>query len=243
MKLIPAIDLKDNKCVRLTKGVEQSAVIYNEDPLEQAKFFENQGCERLHIIDLDAAFGRHQVNRNTIINIKKKINIPIQLGGGIRNQEAVKDYFSKGIDYLIIGSFAVENPNLLKTISKQYSEKIYFALDVLNKKIMIKGWEDQSNLTNQDVFERFNDTEIKGYILTDISRDGMLKGLNIDLINENLNLSKKNLIVGGGLSTYRDLEILNKIQSKKLEGVIMGKSFYVGNIEIKKGMSVLNKNA
>ena len=120
------------------------------------------------------------------------------------------DYFSKGIDYLIIGSFAVENPNLLKTISKQYSEKIYFALDVLNKNIMIKGWEDQSNLTNQDVFEQFNETEIKGYILTDISRDGMLKGLNVDLINENLNLSKKNLIVGGGLSTYRDLEILNK---------------------------------
>ena len=108
---------------------------------------------------------------------------------------------------------------------------------------MIKGWEDQSNLTNQDVFEQFNETEIKGYILTDISRDGMLKGLNVDLINENLNLSKKNLIVGGGLSTYRDLEILNKIQSEKLEGVIMGKSFYVGNIEIKKGMSVLNKNA
>ena len=243
MKLIPAIDLKDNKCVRLTKGVEQSAVIYNEDPLEQAKFFENQGCERLHIVDLDAAFGRPQVNRNTIINIKKKINIPIQLGGGIRDPEAVKDYFSKGIDYLIIGSFAVENPDAVLSLSKDYVKKIYFALDVLDKKIMIKGWEDKSNLTIANVFERFNQTDLKGYVFTDVSRDGMLSGINLDLINENLSLSEKNLIIGGGLSNYKDLEKLAEIKSKNFEGVIVGKAFYVGNIDIKKGMEILNKNA
>ena len=127
MKLIPAIDLKDNKCVRLSKGVENSAVIYNEDPLEQAKYFEKQGCERLHVIDLDAAFGRPEINREIIFDIKRSINIPVQLGGGIRSQEILKNYIDRGIDYVIIGSFAVENPDTLLSLSKDYVKKIYFA--------------------------------------------------------------------------------------------------------------------
>ena len=116
-------------------------------------------------------------------------------------------------------------------------------MDVLDKKIMIKGWEDQSDLTSEEMFKRFNDTEIKGYILTDVARDGMMQGLDMKLIKENINFSKKDLIVGGGLSSYYDLEELNKIKSKNLEGVIVGKSFYIGNINIKKGMDILNQHA
>ena len=239
MKIFPAIDLKDNKCVRLTKGAEQSAVVYNQNPLEQAKFFEKQGCERLHIVDLDAAFGRPEVNKATIINIRNSIDVPIQLGGGIRSEVVLKNYINEGIDFLIIGSFAVQNPELVTGISKKYLERIYFALDILDKKIMIKGWEDQSNLTNVDIFQRFNNTNIKGYVLTDISRDGMMKGLDINLIKENLNLSKKNLIVGGGLSSYNDIENLCKLKSKKIEGVIIGKSFYEGSINIKEAMDIV----
>tara|TARA_Y100001970_G_C14151747_1_gene813104 strand:- start:297 stop:1028 length:732 start_codon:yes stop_codon:yes gene_type:complete len=243
VNIFPAIDLKDNKCVRLTKGAEQSAIVYNQNPLEQAKFFEKQGCERLHIVDLDAAFGRPEVNKTTIINIRNSIDIPIQLGGGIRSEVVLKNYINAGIDFLIIGSFAVQNPELVATISKKYLERIYFALDVLDKKIMIKGWEDQSNLTNVDVFQHFNNTDIKGYVLTDVSRDGMMKGLDIALIKENLTLSKKNLIVGGGLSSYEDIEELCKLKSKKIEGVIVGKSFYEGNINIKEAMDILKQNA
>ena len=243
MKIFPAIDLKDNKCVRLKKGAELSAVIYNNSPIEQAKFFENQGCERLHIIDLDAAFGRPEVNKETIVNIRNSIDIPIQLGGGIRSELTLKNYINLGIDFLIIGSFAVQKPELFTTLSKKYIKRIYFALDVLDKKIMIKGWEDQSNLTNEDVFQRYNSTEIKGYVLTDISRDGMMKGLDISLIKENLNLSEKNLIVGGGLSSYADLKNLCKLRSNKIEGVIAGKSFYEGNINIKEAISILEQNA
>ena len=243
MKIFPAIDLKDNKCVRLTKGAEQSAVVYNQNPLEQAKFFEKQGCERLHIVDLDAAFGRPEVNKATIINIRNSIDVPIQLGGGIRSEVVLKNYINEGIDFLIIGSFAVQNPELVTGISKKYLERIYFALDILDKKIMIKGWEDQSNLTNVDIFKHFNSTDIKGYVLTDVSRDGMMKGLDIALIKENLTLSKKNLIVGGGLSSYEDIEELCKLKSKKIEGVIVGKSFYEGNINIKEAMDILKQNA
>ena len=243
MKIFPAIDLKDNKCVRLTKGKEQSSIIYNNNPLEQAKFFEDQGCERLHIIDLDAAFGRPEINKNTIINIKKSIKIPIQLGGGIRSREILKNYFDQGIDYLIIGSFAVENPDIVEILSNEYSNRIYFALDILNKKIMIKGWKNMSNLSHQDVFKQFNHTKIKGYVLTDVSRDGMMSGIDNKLIKENLKLTKKNLIVGGGLSTYKDLDKLQNIQSQFFEGIIVGKSFYEGSINIKKGMEILNQNA
>ena len=243
MKIFPAIDLKDNKCVRLTKGAEQSAVVYNQNPLEQAKFFEKQGCERLHIVDLDAAFGRPEVNKATIINIRNSIDVPIQLGGGIRSEVVLKNYINEGIDFLIIGSFAVQNPELVTGISKKYLERIYFALDILDKKIMIKGWEDQSNLTNVDIFKHFNSTDIKGYVLTDVSRDGMMKGLDIALIKENLILSKKNLIVGGGLSSYEDIEKLCKLKSEKIEGVIVGKSFYEGNINIKVAMDILKQNA
>lgn len=182
------------------------------------------------MVDLDAAFGRSEVNRKTIINIKKSIKIPIQLGGGIRSQKDLKNYIDQGIDFIIISSFAVENPDLVAALSMEYAKKIYFAMDILDNKIMVKGWKDQSDLTSKNAFKRFNDTEIKGYILTDISRDGMMEGLNINLIKENLNFSQKDLIVGGGLSSYNDLEELKKIKSQKLEGVIVGKSFYVGKI-------------
>ena len=243
MKLIPAIDLKDNKCVRLTRGNINSAEIFNDNPINQAKYFEKLGCKRLHIVDLDAAFGNQNTNYETIIKIRKEINIPIQLGGGIRDEKSLKNYIDKGINYIIIGSLAVERSDLILGLSENYIEKIYFAMDLLENKVMTKGWKHQSRLKNNDIFDQFNQTKLRGYVLTDVSRDGMLQGLNIDLISENLNLSKKDLIVGGGLSSYQDLKNLCQLKSKILEGVIVGKSYYVGKIDIKKGMEILNNNA
>ena len=155
MKLIPAIDLKDNKCIRLTKGKEQSAIIYYDNPIEQAKFFEDQGCERIHIVDLDAAFGRSEINKKTIINIKKLVKIPIQLGGGIRSKEDAKSWFESNIDYLIIGSLAVKNFDLVKEIAADFKNKIYVSIDVLingfNDQVMIDGWVENSKLTTLDI--------------------------------------------------------------------------------------------
>ena len=130
MKLIPAIDLKNNKCVRLTQGKEQSAKVYNENPVEQAKYFEKEGCEKIHIVDLDAAFGRADINKETILNIRKSISIPIQLGGGIRNKDDVNFWLEKNIDYLIIGTIAVTNSDLVKRIAEEFENKIYIALDI-----------------------------------------------------------------------------------------------------------------
>ena len=243
MIFIPAIDLRDNRCVRLTRGKEEDLTIFNENPVEQAMLFEKSGCERLHVVDLDGAFGRPNINKDTILKIRKKTNIPIELGGGIRNKEDVFFWLNKGIDFLIVGSLAVKRSNLILDLVSQFKNQIYVALDVLKGNIMIKGWVESSEFTINDIFEVYDTSQIKGYILTDISRDGMLQGLDMNLINKHIAMTKKNLIVGGGLSNYEDLINLNKISYTNLEGVIAGKSYYSGAIEIDRALNILKSNA
>jgi len=243
VNLYPAIDLKDNKCVRLTKGKDNTSVIFNEDPVDQAIYFEQSGCKRLHVVDLDAAFGRKNINTKSINDIRKAIKIPIQVGGGIRNETDVNRLFDKGMDYLIIGSLAVTNYETVIKFSDLYKNKIYVSLDVLDNKIMIKGWKEKTNYETKEIFNKYNNTNIKGFVLTDVDRDGTLNGLNIDMIKTNLKLASKPLVVGGGLTSYNDLNNLKKIFSENLEGIIAGKSFYVGNIDLKKAQDILNSNA
>ena len=240
MKLIPAIDIIDNKCVRLSKGKESSSYIYNTNPIEQAKFFEKEGCERIHIVDLDAAFGRRDVNKQTILDIRKSISIPIELGGGIHNINDIVYWLSNNIDFLIIGSLAIKDYNNVISISKDFENKIYVSLDQLDNKIMIKGWVEASDYSTHDMFNIYNKSKIRGYIFTDISRDGMMQGIDIGLIRQNLSITEKPMIVGGGLTNYDDLNKLKNLNNKNLEGVIAGKSFYSGSIEIKKGLQILN---
>ena len=225
MQIIPAIDLKDNKCVRLSKGKDSSSVVYNEDPEKQAIYFEQIGCKKLHLIDLDAAFGRSNVNFETIKKIRKSISIPIQLGGGVRNLDLAKKYFEAGINNLIIGSMSVEKPNEVIILSNQYADKVYISLDIL------------------DIYA---DTKIKGYVITDIQNDGMLKGLNLDFVNKflkKISLIKKfnkKIIIAGGLTDYSDLLNLKKLNFKNIEGIISGKSFYEGKIDLVEAQKILN---
>ena len=243
MKIFPAIDLKGNKCVRLSKGEDSTSVVFNSNPVEQAKYFEDQGCERLHLVDLDSAFGRNNINNETIKKIRGAISIPIQIGGGIRSEAIAKNYFELGADYLIIGSFAVTNSEVVKNIAKLYSNKIYVALDIFNNKIMIKGWVEESNFTPKKLFMTFDNSNIRGYVLTDIENDGMLTGLNHKMILQNLSLTNKKIIVGGGLKDNSDLKKLKNVSKKNLEGVIAGKSFYVGNIDLIEAQKILDINA
>ena len=240
MKLIPSIDIIDNKCVRLSQGRENTSHIYNMNPIEQAIFFEKEGCERIHIVDLDAAFGRRDVNKQTILDIRRSVSIPIELGGGIKNKNDIFYWFNNNIDFLIIGSFAINDFNNVISVSKDFENKIYVSLDQLNNKIMIKGWVEESDYSTQDIFNIYNKSKIKGFIFTDISRDGMMQGIDINLVRHNLSITEKPIIVGGGLSNYDDLNKLKNLNNKNLEGVIAGKSFYSGAIEIKKGLQILN---
>ena len=243
MKIFPAIDLKENKCVRLTRGEDSTSVIFNPNPVEQAKYFEDQGCERLHLVDLDSAFGRNNINNETIKKIRDAISIPIQIGGGIRSEDIANNYFDLGINYLIIGSFAVSNSEEVKRLANNYPQKIYVALDILNNNIMVKGWVEESNFTPAKLFETYEESSVRGYVLTDIEKDGMLTGLNQEMILQNISLTSKKLIVGGGLKDNFDLEKLRMIQSDNFEGVIAGKSFYVGNIDLKEAQKILDGNA
>ena len=243
MKIFPAIDLKENKCVRLIKGEESTSVVFNDNPVDQAKFFEDQGCKRLHLVDLDSAFGRNDINNKTIQNIRNAISIPIQIGGGIRSENIAKNYFNLGADFLIIGSYAVSNSAEVINLAEDFKQKIYVALDVLNNKIMIKGWVEESDFTPEKIFQTFDESDIRGYVLTDIEKDGMLTGLNYEMISVNVSLTNKKLIVGGGLKNNLDLKRLRNIKSDNLEGIIAGKSFYVGNIDLKEAQKVLDGNA
>ena len=240
MKLIPAIDLKGGKCVRLSEGKQDSSVIYNDNPVQQAKFFENEGCKRIHIVDLDAAFGKQENNKRTILDIRNSISIDIELGGGIRAEEDVSFWIDNGINFLIIGSMATKAPDNLKKIANSFPERLYVSLDDYSGKIMIHGWVDESGFKTEQILNNYNNSKIKGFIFTDVARDGMMKGINIDKVKRCLKLSKKPLIVGGGLSSNNDLLNLLSLKNHLLEGVIAGKSFYLGEIEIKSALKILN---
>ena len=243
MKLIPAIDLKNNKCVRLSKGKEETSIIYNENPVKQAKFFEKEGCDRIHIVDLDAAFGRKDINIKTILEIRNETSVNIELGGGIKSKEDVSFWIENGINFLIIGSMAVNNPREVKSLSNNFPNTIYISLDDLDGQTMIYGWVEKSNEYTKDILFDFNSSNIRGFVFTDVSRDGMLTGIDFKKILQYLSISKKPIIVGGGLSSYIDLKNFAKLNHPNLEGVIAGKSYYLGKIDIKKGQQILDNNA
>ena len=243
MKIFPAIDLKDNKCVRLTKGKDETSQIFNANPIDQAKYFEDQGCARLHLVDLDSAFGRNEINTNTIRKIRESISIPIQLGGGIRDIKIAKKYFELGINYLIIGSYAVKNIEHVIQLAEFYEDSIYIALDVLGETIMINGWENKSDFTPAKIFHHYDKTKVRGYVFTDIENDGMLSGLNLKIISSNLKLTSKKFIVGGGLKDIEDVKGLKTIYTSQLEGVIVGKAFYVGSIDLREADKLLDAYA
>lgn len=247
MQIIPAIDLKNNECVRLTEGLDSTSIVFNKNPQEQASYFQEIGCRKIHIVDLDAAFGRPNINISSIKKIRNSISIPIQLGGGIRTKLDAEKYFDLGIDDIIIGSMSVKNSAEVISLSNVFKNKIYVSLDLKKNNIMIKGWKEKSNLEIKDFLKKFNNSHVKGYVITDIENDGILKGLNLEFVkkitNEINKLSKeKNIIVAGGLTNYDDLKNLKKLNINNLEGVIAGKSFYVGNIDLVRGQQILNSN-
>ncbi len=248
MQIIPAIDLKDNKCVRLKEGKDKTSVIFNDSPEKQAIYFEEIGCEKIHIVDLDSAFGRANINLPSIIKIRKSITIPIQLGGGIRKEEDAIRYFDLGIDNIIIGSMSINYPRTVMDLCNIYKNKIYVALDIKDNNVMIKGWKEKSNLKIDDVLKLYNESEIKGYVITDIKNDGMLKGLDINFIKDiskrvsSSSYSSKKIIIAGGLTDYDDIRSLKNIKDRNIEGIISGKSFYVGNIDLIKAQEILNSD-
>jgi phosphoribosylformimino-5-aminoimidazole carboxamide ribotide isomerase len=230
MRIIPAIDIINGKCVRLTKGDYATQKIYNENPLEVAKAFEANGIQYLHVVDLDGAKSKHIVNYKVLYEIASKTKLKIDFGGGLKNSEDLKIAFENGAEQIIGGSVAVNKPDLfLQWLLVYGTDKIILGADCDNRKIVTQGWVEKSALDVVDFILGYESKGIISVICTDIAKDGMLQGTSNDLYIEIIKRSKLNLIASGGVSSIKDLETLKELGC---EGVIVGKALYEGNITL-----------
>ena len=237
MLLIPAIDLKDGHCVRLIQGDMDQSTTFGEDPAAMAAKWLEAGARRLHLVDLNGAFAGQPKNLGAIKSILKEVDgeIPVQLGGGIRDLDTIERYIDLGIEYLIIGTAAVKNPGFLQDACSAFAGHIIVGLDAKDGKVAIDGW---SKLTGQDVIEtakRFEGWGVESIIYTDIGRDGMLTGINIDATVKLAQSLKIPVIASGGLAGMADIEALCKVQDEGVEGVICGRAIYTGDLDFAAG--------
>lgn len=236
MFVIPAIDLKDGKCVRLLQGKKDAITIYSENPAHTARTWESYGAKLLHVVDLDGAFTGSQKNFDAIIRIRKAVNIPIQVGGGIRKIGTVIKLFSIGINRIIIGTAAIEDPEFLIECCKQNPGKVLVSIDAKDGKVAIKGWEEVTSLDAKKLAKRLELIGVAGIIYTDIAKDGMLSGPNIEAIKEMVESVKIPVIASGGISSIEDIKKLSDI--KNLWGVITGKAIYSGALDLREAIKI-----
>jgi phosphoribosylformimino-5-aminoimidazole carboxamide ribotide isomerase len=236
MLVIPAIDLKDGHCVRLLQGKKEAVTTYSNDPANTAKRWEAYGARLLHIVDLDGAFTGSQKNLQAIIKIRQSVKIALQVGGGIRNIGNVMNLFSAGIDRIIIGTAAIEDPEFLTYACNKHPGKVLIGIDAMNGMVAIKGWEEVTSVKAKELAKRLEMVGVSGIIYTDISRDGMLSGPNIEATGEMVESVRIPVIASGGVSCLEDIKNLMKV--KKLWGVITGKAIYSGALDLKEAMKI-----
>ena len=240
MKIFPAIDIKDQKCVRLLKGNFENKKVYDLSPLDQAKKYKDSGFNYIHVVDLDGALVGETINLNIIEEIVKKLNIKIEVGGGIRSLEKLQKYIDIGVDKAIIGSAAVKDTNFLKNACEKFKGQIALGLDAKNGFISISGWKEQTKLKALDFLSVVNDYGISRLIYTDINRDGTKTSPNLDETIKIAQISNAPVIVSGGVSSIKDIEHIKNATSKNIEGVIVGKAIYDGDIELDQLLGLLN---
>ena len=241
MKLIPAIDLMNGKCVRLFKGDFSKRKEFSKKPHEQAKFWESEGAKCIHIVDLDAAKCGSPTNDQSIKEIAKRVNIPIQIGGGIRSQERIEQLFSYGIDKVIMGTSAIENKDLIKNLSNKFPGRIIIGIDAKEGKGSTRGWLEQSDILATDLVKEFSTLKIANFIVTDINTDGTLEGVNEVFIKEILSITDIPVIASGGVGSISDLLSLIKFENSGLHGVIVGKALYENKFKISEANNILSK--
>ena len=228
MEKYMAIDLKDGKAVRLSKGLMDSAKIYSNEPWELAKKFSDAGAKWLHIVDLDGAFAGDAINLKTIEKIVSATNLNIQIGGGVRNEERIKSYLSSGVTRLILGSVALKNPDFVKELSNKY--RIVVGIDAKDGFVAVEGWAQISQMRATQLAKLYADAGVEAIIATDISKDGMLCGLNLEFTSSIAKASGLPTIASGGVASLVDLEAASKATG--ISGVIIGKAYYEGKISL-----------
>tara|TARA_B100000676_G_C17994619_1_gene797018 strand:+ start:244 stop:966 length:723 start_codon:yes stop_codon:yes gene_type:complete len=239
MILYPAIDLKDGKAVRLLRGDMSKSTVFNENPVEQALAFVSQRCQWLHLVDLNGAFSGKPVNAEAVEEIINKCNIPIQLGGGIRNLETIEMWLSKGLERVILGTVAVENPSLVKLAASKYPGKIAVGIDARNGRVATDGWVKDTDISALELAKKFENDGVSAVIYTDIERDGAMMGPNLSATAEMANAVSIPVIASGGVSSLKDLKALRDCGAK-LNGVISGRALYDHKFSIEQALDVLN---
>lgn len=238
MIILPAIDLRNKKCVRLYQGDYSKSMVVEESPIKAAMSFENEGAKFIHMVDLDGALSGNVDNIGAILDVVKNINIPIELGGGIRNIKTIDSLIENGIGRVILGTSALNSPELVKEAVKKYKEKIAVGIDARNEYVAVNGWTKLSEIHYIDFAKQMESIGVKTIIYTDISRDGTLTGPNL----EQLSLISKsvtcNIIASGGVKNIDDVKAINKMN---LYGVIIGKAIYSRNIKLKEAIEVCSQ--
>ena len=243
MILFPAIDLKDGQCVRLKLGDMAQATVFNDDPAEQAKSFEDQGFEYLHVVDLNGAFAGESVNGVAVEAILDTVDFPVQLGGGIRTLAHIETWLNKGLARVILGTVAVRDPELVRSACKAFPGRVAVGIDARGGKVAVEGWAETSELSAIELARRFEGAGVAAIIYTDIDRDGVLKGINWDSTLELARATSIPVIASGGLASMDDIRRMTAPDAKILEGAISGRALYDGRIDSREALALLRERA
>ncbi len=236
MTILPAIDLKDGKAVRLTKGLMDSAKIYSDEPWQVAKRFEELGSKWVHLVDLNGAFAGTPQNLDQIKKIRENCNLSLELGGGIRDEDTIKMYLDLGVDRVILGSIALKNPQFVKDMASKY--RIVVGIDAIDGMVAVEGWAEVSTIKATDLAREFRDAGVEAIICTDVGRDGMMSGLNINFTQSIKDSCSLETIASGGL---KDIEDIKRLLETNIDGTIVGKAFYEGTLDLKEAFELIKK--
>lgn len=236
MFIIPAIDLKNGECVRLLQGRKDAVTVYSDDPVSTALKWESYGAKVLHIVDLDGAFTGTQKNRDSILKIRQHLKIIIQVGGGIRDIATVDKLLSAGVDRVILGTAAIEDPGFVADACTRFPGRIFVGIDAKDGKVAVRGWEEVSSIDAKELAKRIETVGVSGIIYTDIARDGMLTGPNLPALQEMIHTVAIPVIASGGIATIDDVR--NLLTIKDVWGAITGKAIYSGSLDLEEAISV-----
>ncbi len=240
MRILPAIDLLDGKCVRLRRGDYNDVTVYSDDPAAMAADWVNMGAEGLHLVDLDGAKAGRPVNRDAIKAIADRVEVPVEIGGGIRSVQTVSDYLDLGVSQVILGTAAIENPDLVLAAADLFPDRILVGIDVKDGKPATKGWLETSDLDPVELAEKFADMGASGIIYTDISRDGMLEGANIEGLRSFAESISLPVTASGGVTSLDDVKAIAELEKSGVDSMIIGKALYDGALELKDAIAALN---
>ena len=238
MIIIPAIDLKDGRCVRLAQGDFRRVTVYSDDPVEVSKTWQESGAKRIHIVDLDGSLAGSPRNFDIIHKIIKKIDVPIQVGGGIREIKTIESYVGIGVNWVILGTMALRDAGFIREACDAYAGRIILGIDANDGKVAIQGWTEQTSESAVDIARRYEGYGLAAIVYTDIKRDGMGTGVNIEATRNLAQLVKIPVIASGGVSSMHDIEKLREAEKYGIIGVIIGKALYSGAISLKEAISL-----